>query len=71
MAEFFENTLAFFKTILSFIETTINSIGMLFKMIPIVGGFVASSLSYMPVFIGAFLLLSFSVLVIKLLIEAF
>lgn len=70
MAEFFENALAFFKTILSFIEMIINSVDMLFKMIPLAGGFIASSVSFLPTFIGAFLLLSFSVLVVKLILEA-
>lgn len=70
MAEFFENVLSFFKTILSFIETLVHSVSMLLKMIPLAGGLISSAIAYMPVFIGAFLFLSFSILVCKLLIEA-
>lgn len=70
MLSFFNSVLDFFKTILDFLNMIIDSIGTLFKMIPLTSAFIGSAVAYMPTFIGAFLLLSLSVLIIKLIVEA-
>lgn len=70
MQSFFDSVISFFDTILSFLKTLIDSFLMLLKMIPLATGLIGGAVAYVPTFIGAFLVLSLAVLVVKLIIDS-